>query len=78
MKSERAQFLRKAQLDHTVPASKSGSSFSILEAGLESHLESHFWGGGKSDLFTGSFFVDREEQLGSLHSGLQSSLGAQC
>lgn len=57
MKSERARFLRKAQLDHTVPASKSGGSFSILEAGLKSH----FWGGGKSDLFTGSFLVDREE-----------------
>lgn len=38
-------------------ASKSGGSFSILEAGLESH----FWGGGKSDLFAGSFFVDGEK-----------------
>lgn len=58
-------------------ASRSGGSFSILEA----VLESHFWGGVKSDLFTGSFFVDGEEKLGrytNLHSGLQSNLGAQC
>lgn len=58
-------------------ASRSEGSFSILEAVLESHS----WGGVKSDLFTGSFFVDGEEKLGrytNLHSGLQSNLGAKC
>lgn len=58
-------------------ASRSGDSFSILEA----VLGSHFWGGVKSNLFTGSFFVDGEEKLErytNLHSGLQSNLGAQC
>lgn len=63
--------------DHTVLARKSGGSFSILEAGLESH----FWGCGKSDLIhRWVFFVDGEERLGrctNLHSGLQSSLRAQ-
>lgn len=59
-------------------ASRSGGNFSILEA----VLESHFWGGVKSDLFTGLvFFMHGEEKLGrytNLHSGLQSNLGAQC
>lgn len=32
----------------------SGGSFSVLEVGLESH----FWEGAKSDLFTRGFFVD--------------------
>lgn len=48
-------------------ASRSRGSFSILEAGLESH----FWGGGKSDLFTGSFFVDGE--TGKVHKSPQWS-----
>lgn len=51
------------------------SSFSILKA----ISKSHFWGGGRSDLFTGSFlWMERLRRYADLHSGLQSTLRAQC
>lgn len=50
-------------------ASRTGGSFSILEA----VLQSHFWGGVKSDLFTGSVFGVWRGKTGKVYKSPQWS-----